>query len=76
MELAWKRQQEREAQLAAMLASGDGAVIEVEDLDSLGYLLEAAGSSLVVLLLYSRSCGVCKQVVGFLETLSAEVRRG
>ena len=55
MELQWQRQQEHEALLAAVPASLErGGVLEVQGLQHLEAILEAASGQLVVLTVYSR----------------------
>ena len=81
LELAWKRQQEREQQLSADISllsqpegTSEGKVIEVYDLAQLDRILEWAGNSLVVVCFYTRSCGACKSLLSYFEELSKEVR--
>ena len=55
MELQWQRQQEQEALLAAVPATLErGGVLEVQGLQHLEAILEAASGQLVVLTVYSR----------------------
>ncbi|EFN52684.1 hypothetical protein CHLNCDRAFT_138664 [Chlorella variabilis] len=76
MELQWQRQQAQEQLLAAVPASlAGGSVIEVAGLAHLEALLEAAAGQLVVLTVYSRSCGICKDVLRELEAVCRESRQ-
>lgn len=52
-----------------------GRVLEVADLEHLEHMLDSAGSSLVVVALYTRSCGACKALLAEFAELCAEVRR-
>jgi hypothetical protein len=78
LELAWKRQQEREQQLSSLFSqpggTSEGKVYEVYDLAQLDRVLEWAGNSLVVVCFYTRSCGACKSLLSYFEELSKEVR--
>jgi hypothetical protein len=49
---------------------------QIQDLEHLEAVLERAGSQLLVLCLYSRSCGACKMALQRLEGLCAEVGGG
>lgn len=51
-----------------------GTVVEVQDLEHLESLLEKAGSSLVVVCFYTRSCGACKALLQEFEHLCQEAR--
>lgn len=75
MEIAWKRQMQIEADIAAELSrSPDGVVWEVRDLAHLEKIHKIAGGRVVVMLAYSRSCGSCKRAVEFLQQMSRQVR--
>jgi len=50
-----------------------GKVVEVQDLEHLEALMEHAGSCLVVLFCYTRSCGACKALLTEFEALCEEV---
>lgn len=76
MELQWERQQQQEQLLAAVPSSlASGSVVEVQDLVHLEHILEAASGQLVVLTVYSRSCGICKDVLLELESVCRESRQ-
>lgn len=79
-ELAWKRQQEHEGLLSKSLSAYPaGDVIPVRDLAHLERLLEGAGSEVVAVGFYARSCGVCKHVFrqyGELAAQAAQQRAG
>jgi hypothetical protein len=75
MEIAWQRQAAAEKQLALELQQGpEGVVWEVRDLAHLEMIHRIAGSRVVVLCAFSRSCGCCKRVLAFLEEMSKQVR--
>ncbi|PSC71718.1 thioredoxin-like chloroplastic [Micractinium conductrix] len=76
MELQWKRQAEADAVLAGVPAAlTAGGVLEVAGLAHLERILEEATGQLVVLTVYSRSCGICKEVVRELEGICHESRQ-
>ncbi|KAL4420616.1 hypothetical protein ABPG75_010272 [Micractinium tetrahymenae] len=76
MELQWQRQVEQDALLAAVPAAlQSGGVLEVQSLPHLERILEAASGQLVVLTVYSRSCGICKAVLRELEAVCRESRQ-
>jgi hypothetical protein len=61
MELAWKRQQQHDAQAPHDVALiNSGKVLEVRDLAHLEVLQRAFDSSVVAVCFYKRSCGTCK----------------
>lgn len=65
LNLAWERQKEQDRILSPENVNADltgNAVVSVKSLTHLETLLEAAGGRLVVVALYSTSCGVCKEV--------------
>lgn len=76
MELEWQRHEQQAAMLAnvpaALLAGG---VLEVQSLVHLETILQEATGQLVVLTVYSRSCGICKQVLQELEEVCRESRQ-
>ncbi|WIA41159.1 hypothetical protein OEZ86_004778 [Tetradesmus obliquus] len=72
MELAWKRQQERDERLKQQLVLGK--VVEIQDLEHLESLLDKAGSSLVVVAFYTRSCGVCKELLKEFQSMCEEAK--
>lgn len=49
--------------------------MEIRDLEHLESSLEKCGSQLLVLCLYSNSCGTCKLAIKRLESLCAEAQR-
>jgi thiol-disulfide isomerase/thioredoxin len=51
-----------------------GKVVELQDLQHLEGLVDKAGSSLLVVFLYTRSCGVCKALLQDFQALCEEVR--
>uniref|UniRef100_A0A383VNP6 Thioredoxin domain-containing protein n=1 Tax=Tetradesmus obliquus TaxID=3088 RepID=A0A383VNP6_TETOB len=69
---AWKRQQERDERLKQQLVLGK--VVEVQDLEHLESLLDKAGSSLVVVAFYTRSCGVCKELLKEFQSMCEEAK--
>ncbi|KAL4451444.1 hypothetical protein ABPG77_009516 [Micractinium sp. CCAP 211/92] len=76
LELQWQRQAEQDALLAGVPAAlQSGRVLEVQSLQHLERILEAASGQLVVLTVYSRSCGICKAVLRELEAVCAESRQ-
>mmetsp|Transcript_40696 Transcript_40696/g.90476 ORF Transcript_40696/g.90476 Transcript_40696/m.90476 type:complete len:230 (+) Transcript_40696:145-834(+) len=74
MDLAWQRQQEREQRCTEATPS-PGHVLEVESLAHLETLLEKAGSCLVIVFFYSKTCGVCKQARERFEQLCVEAKK-
>lgn len=62
--------------LAEMMKQGAvfGKVMEIQDLQHLESVVDKAGSSLVVVFFYTRSCGVCKELLRDFEQLCQEVR--
>ena len=71
MELQLQRQQEQEALLAAVPASLErGGVLEVQGLQHLEAILEAASGQLVVLTVYSRWGQAGRQAAGTLAAVS------
>jgi hypothetical protein len=75
MELAWNRQLAADAALDSELQRGpEGQVWDVRDLRHLERVHQVAGSRVVVVCAYSRSCGCCKRVLEHLETMSRQVR--
>lgn len=75
MEIAWKRQMQLEADIAAELSRGpDGVVWDVRDLAHLEKIHKVAEGRVVVMLAYSRSCGSCKRAIDFLQQMSRQVR--
>ncbi|GBF91936.1 thioredoxin-like, chloroplastic [Raphidocelis subcapitata] len=73
LENSWRRQQEREKQLAAGIEPG--TVVEIRDLEHLESALDKAGSRLLVVCLYTSSCGACKAALKRLDALCAEASR-
>ncbi|CAG9465792.1 unnamed protein product [Pedinophyceae sp. YPF-701] len=68
LEKAWKEQQEREEQRKSEVISCPlGCVMEVQDLPHLEGILEAAGSRPILMFMYTRSCGKCKEILRSLE---------
>jgi thiol-disulfide isomerase/thioredoxin len=51
-----------------------GKVLEIQDLQHLESVVEKAGSSLLVVFFYTRSCGVCKELLRDFQQLCDEVR--
>jgi hypothetical protein len=49
-------------------------VVEVQDLEHLESLLDKAGSSLVVVAFYTRSCGVCKELLKEFQAMCDEAK--
>ena len=75
IELAWQRQVAAEERLAAELQQGpEGRVWEVRDLAHLEKIHQVAGSRVVVLCAFSRSCGCCKQALKFFEAMARQAR--
>lgn len=75
LNLAWERQKEQDRILSPENINADltgNAVVSVKSLTHLETLLEAAGGRLVVLALYSTSCGVCKEVRRIFEEACAD----
>ena len=65
LNLAWERQKEQDRILSPEAINADltgNAVVPVQNLTHLEALLDAAGGRLVVLALYSTSCGICKEL--------------
>jgi Zn-dependent alcohol dehydrogenase len=50
-----------------------GKVLEVQDLQHLESVVDKAGSSLLVVFFYTRSCGVCKELLRDFTQLCEEV---
>uniref|UniRef100_A0A7S3VTF6 Thioredoxin domain-containing protein n=1 Tax=Dunaliella tertiolecta TaxID=3047 RepID=A0A7S3VTF6_DUNTE len=75
LDSAWDRQQQRDSEHEELLDSLQqnngliGHVIEVEDLDHLETISNAAGSRLCVLFLHSKACGTCKSVAKEFEEM-------
>jgi hypothetical protein len=64
MELAWRRQQELDAQAPQDLELlNSGKVLEVRDLAHLEALQQSFESSVIVVCFYKRSCGTCKSTL-------------
>lgn len=72
MELAWKRQQERDELLKQDAVSGK--VMDIQDLQHLESVVDKAGSSLLVVFFYTRSCGVCKELLRDFTQLCEEAK--
>jgi thiol-disulfide isomerase/thioredoxin len=73
LNLMYERQQADEEVLARAAADVHSQqVVTVRHLRHLEVLLEATGGRVAVLLLHSRSCGICKDVQLELEALAAE----
>eukprot|EP00878_Enallax_costatus_P008729 GHUV01009123.1.p1 GENE.GHUV01009123.1~~GHUV01009123.1.p1 ORF type:complete len:237 (+),score=33.82 GHUV01009123.1:202-912(+) len=72
LELAWKRQQERDERLAQDVTFGK--VVEIKDLEHLDSLVDKAGNSLVVVCFYTRSCGACKALLQEFQHLCEEAK--
>jgi thiol-disulfide isomerase/thioredoxin len=70
LDLAWQRQLEQEQLIkqAANDAIADN-VTQVYNLPHLESLIEAAGGSVVVVSFFSRSCGICKDVLRELDAV-------
>lgn len=51
-----------------------GKVVEVQDLEHLESLVDKAGSSLVVVCFYTRSCGACKALLQEFQHLCEEAK--
>jgi hypothetical protein len=51
-----------------------GKVMEIQDLQHLESIVDKAGSSLLVVFFYTRSCGVCKELLRDFTSLCEEVR--
>jgi Zn-dependent alcohol dehydrogenase len=49
-------------------------VVEIQDLEHLESLLDKAGSSLVVVAFYTRSCGVCKELLKEFQSMCDEAK--
>ncbi|KAI8476610.1 MAG: thioredoxin-like protein [Monoraphidium minutum] len=73
LENSWRRQAERETLLQR--APQHGEVTEVRDLEHLEALLDKCGSELLVVCLYTKSCGACKLALKRLDALCAEASR-
>lgn len=60
---------------AEMMKHGavSGKVLEVQDLQHLESVVDKAGSSLLVVFFYTRSCGVCKELLRDFTQLCEEV---
>jgi hypothetical protein len=75
MEIAWNRQQAADAALTYELEQGpEGRVWQVRDLAHLEKIHNVAGTRLVVLCAFSRSCGCCKRALQFLDRMALQVR--
>lgn len=76
LDLAWQRQLEQEQLLkqAATDAIADN-IIQVYNLPHLESLIEAAGGSVVVVSFFSRSCGICKDVLRELDAVCKDAHR-
>eukprot|EP00798_Chlamydomonas_sp_ICE-L_P001446 gene1446-32820_t len=77
MDNMWKRQEEREKKRALFieeLEKGSCGVEEVEDLEHFNLLLDAAGSRLVVLFIYSKACGICKDAMQRFELMCDDTK--
>jgi thiol-disulfide isomerase/thioredoxin len=75
MNLSWERQQISDQQLTPLALEtslSQPAVVSIKDLSHLEMLLENAGGRLAVLYLYSRSCGVCKEMQRLYERTCEE----
>lgn len=72
LELAWKRQQERDEMLKQGAVSGK--VMEIQDLQHLESVVDKAGSSLLCVFFYTRSCGVCKELLRDFTSLCEEAK--
>ncbi|GAB4820332.1 hypothetical protein N2152v2_007378 [Parachlorella kessleri] len=76
LELAWQRQQQQEALLSSIQPSSvAGAVQDITNLPHLERAIEVSGGALCVLALYSRSCGICKDVLADFKELWLDCRR-
>lgn len=75
LEAAWRRQQEAEARQQCIAKDIEqGKLISVSDSVNLDFVMDQAGSQLVVVFMYSRQCGVCKDAARRFEQLKNEVR--
>ncbi|KAL0019873.1 hypothetical protein WJX79_006289 [Trebouxia sp. C0005] len=72
LELAWQRQQGEEELLKQHLTVKGPTVIEVRTLAHLDQLVDSAGSAIVLLYFYSKSCGTCKEVLQHCSQLCQE----
>ncbi|GIL77074.1 hypothetical protein Vretimale_3145 [Volvox reticuliferus] len=76
LEAAWRRQEEAEARKQRLSTDIDeGRLITVPDTAGLDAVIEQAGSQLVVVFMYSRQCGVCKDAARRFEQLRNEAHR-
>ncbi|KAK9799731.1 hypothetical protein WJX73_005809 [Symbiochloris irregularis] len=73
-ELAWRKQEADDAtfQLASHVSCPTNCIAEVRDLAHMDSLIEAAGSSVICLALYSKSCGACKDMLRYQQQLCRE----
>mmetsp|Transcript_2968 Transcript_2968/g.7287 ORF Transcript_2968/g.7287 Transcript_2968/m.7287 type:complete len:213 (-) Transcript_2968:831-1469(-) len=76
-EESWRRQQEKEQRAATLdLTHGsNGEVFEVRDLSDLEMVADKAGSNLVILFFYSKTCGVCKDARRRFEVMCQDAAR-
>ncbi|DBB01395.1 hypothetical protein WJX77_003280 [Trebouxia sp. C0004] len=72
LELAWQRQQGEEELLQQHLTVTVPTVLEVRTLAHLDQLIDSAGSAIVLLYFYSKSCGTCKEVLQHCSQLCQE----
>ncbi|KAL3136336.1 hypothetical protein ABBQ38_005599 [Trebouxia sp. C0009 RCD-2024] len=72
LELAWQRQQGEDELLKVPITLAGSTVIEVRSLAHLDQIVEGAGSAIVLLYLYSKSCGSCKEVLRHCSQLCHE----
>ncbi|GLC37447.1 hypothetical protein PLESTB_001584800 [Pleodorina starrii] len=76
LESAWRRQEEAEARQERFTTDiAEGNLITVPDAAGLDTVIERAGSQLVVVFLFSRQCGVCKDAAQRFEQLRNEAHR-
>lgn len=78
LELSWQRQQQNEQQLQELATASTSPrnsveVLEVADLQQLETVCTSAAGHLVVLFLYSKTCGVCKEAAQRFEALRKEM---
>lgn len=75
-ELAWRKQTADDPfQAVDTGCCPINCITEVRDLQHLERVVDAAGSSVLVLALYSRSCGACKDMLHFQQRLCKEANQ-
>lgn len=74
LESSWKRQEKREGLVLEQAKSLHDGIAEVHDLEGLEALVQAAGPRIVVVFMYSRTCGVCKIARERFQELAQQAR--